>query len=105
MAAMQLCIMTTDWTLWRSFAAVAENGSLSAAARALGLSQPTLGRHIETLETSLGAQLFERTVSGFVPSELGLRAFESVRKAADALAEAELVAAGASAALEGSVRI
>jgi len=97
--------MTTDWTLWRSFAAVAENGSLSAAARALGLSQPTLGRHIETLETSLGAQLFERTVSGFVPSELGLRAFESVRKAADALAEAELVAAGASAALEGSVRI
>lgn len=97
--------MMTDWTLWRSFAAVAENGSLSAAARALGLSQPTLGRHIEALETVLGAQLFRRTASGFVPSELGLRAFEPVRKAAEALAEAELVAAGTSAALEGCVRI
>ncbi len=97
--------MTTDWSLWRSFAAVAENGSLSAAARALGLSQPTLGRHIEALETSLGAPLFERTASGFVANELGLRAFEPVRKASEALAEAELVAAGASAALEGSVRL
>ncbi|MDX2053453.1 MAG: LysR family transcriptional regulator [Polyangiaceae bacterium] len=97
--------MTTDWTLWRSFAAVAENGSLSAAARSLGLSQPTLGRHIEALEASLGAPLFERTALGFSPNELGLRAFEPVRKAIAALAEAELVAAGASAALEGSVRI
>ena len=36
-----------DWSLWRSFGAVVEAGSLSAAARKLGLSQPTLGRHIE----------------------------------------------------------
>ena len=38
-----------DWSHWRSFGAVVEHGSLSAAARALGLSQPTLGRHIEAL--------------------------------------------------------
>lgn len=94
-----------DWTLWRSFSAVVEHGSLSGAARALGLSQPTVGRHIETLETSLGAKLFERAVSGFMPTELGLRAYEPVKKAAGSLAEAELFAAGASGALEGSVRI
>lgn len=94
-----------DWTLWRSFAAVAEHGSLSGAARALGLSQPTLGRHIEALEAALGAKLFERSLAGFKPTELGLRAYEPVRKAGAALAEAELYAAGTHAALEGSVRI
>ena len=41
---------TPDWSLWRSFAAVVTGGSLSAAARALSLSQPTLGRHVEALE-------------------------------------------------------
>jgi DNA-binding transcriptional LysR family regulator len=97
--------MGADWTLWRSFSAVAEHRSLSAAARALGLSQPTLGRHIEALEATLGAKLFERTPAGFVPNELGLRAFEPVRKATAAIAEAELVAAGTSGALEGSVRL
>ena len=94
-----------DWTLWRSFAAVAEYGSLSGAGRALGLSQPTVGRHIEALEAALGARLFERAVSGFTPTELGLRAFEPVRKAQEALAQAELFAAGASGVLEGTVRI
>lgn len=94
-----------DWTLWRSFAAVAEHGSLSGAARALGLSQPTLGRHVEALEAALGAKLFERSLSGFRPTVLGLRAYEPVRKAAAALAEAELLAAGSHAELEGSVRI
>lgn len=95
----------SDWTLWRSFAAVAEHGSLSAAARALGMSQPTIGRHIEALEIGLGAKLFTRSLSGVTPTELGLRAYEPVRQAAQALSEAELYAAGSSAALAGSVRI
>ncbi|MCD7061306.1 LysR family transcriptional regulator [Pelagibacterium xiamenense] len=95
----------SDWTLWRSFAAVAEHGSLSGAARALGVSQPTIGRHIEALEVGLGAKLFERSLAGFAPTELGLRAYEPVRQAAQALAEAELYAAGSSAVLEGAVRI
>ena len=43
-----------DWALWRSFAAVVADGSLSAAARRIGYSQPTLGRHIEALEQQLG---------------------------------------------------
>ena len=53
-----------DWALWRSFAAVVTDGSLSAAARRIGYSQPTLGRHIETLEQQLGVTLFDRTLQG-----------------------------------------
>ena len=43
-----------DWNLIKSFVAVAETGSLSAAARKLSASQPTLGRHVAELEQALG---------------------------------------------------
>ncbi|WP_370162266.1 LysR family transcriptional regulator [Limimaricola soesokkakensis] len=49
-----------DWSLIRAFLAVAETGSLSAAARALGTSQPTLGRQVKAMEAQLGAELFHR---------------------------------------------
>ena len=51
-------LSTADWSLIQSFLAVAESGSLSGAARKLGRSQPMLGRQIQTLEESLGAELF-----------------------------------------------
>ncbi len=59
-------IMNTslDWTLIRTFLAVAETGSFSAAARDLTLSQPTIGRHIAQLEDHFGAPLFERSHKG-----------------------------------------
>lgn len=94
-----------DWALWRSFDAVVGAGSLSGAARKLGLSQPTLGRHVEALEQSLGVALFERTLSGLKPTEAALRVYEHVEAARASLAEAQLVAEGTSAALSGSVRI
>lgn len=94
-----------DWSLWRSFGAVVEHGSLSAAARALGLSQPTLGRHVEALEAALGTVLFERTLSGLKPTETALRLYEPVETARHALAEAAVRAEGATSALSGSVRI
>ena len=94
-----------DWSLWRSFGAVVEHGSLSAAARALGLSQPTLGRHVEALEQALGMSLFERTLTGFHATDTALKLYEPVLAAQQALAEATLIAEGASAALTGSVRI
>ncbi len=94
-----------DWALWRSFDAVVGAGSLSGAARKLGLSQPTLGRHIEALEQTLGTTLFERTLSGLKPTEAALRVYEHVETARGALAEAQLVAEGTSAALSGTVRI
>jgi DNA-binding transcriptional LysR family regulator len=98
-------MVDADWALWRSFDAVVGAGSLSGAARKLGLSQPTLGRHVEALEQALGVTLFERTLSGLKPTEAALRVYEHVEAARSALAEAQLVAEGTSAALSGSVRI
>ncbi|NMA97958.1 MAG: LysR family transcriptional regulator [Phyllobacteriaceae bacterium] len=94
-----------DWTLWRSFAAVIAEGSLSAAARHLGISQPTIGRHVEALEESLGLKLFERSLSGLKPNETALRLYEPVRQAQGALAEAAIRAEGAQAETGGTVRI
>lgn len=94
-----------DWSLWRSFGAVVEEGSLSGAARRLGLTQPTIGRHVEALEQALGAVLFERTPGGLKPTETALRLYEPVAGAQRALAEASMIAAGADAELSGTVRI
>lgn len=94
-----------DWSLWRSFGAVVEAGSLSGAARQLGLSQPTLGRHIEALEADLGMLLFERTLQGFRPTDTALKLYEPVANAARALAEAALMAEGSGTSLGGTVRI
>ena len=94
-----------DWALWRSFAAVVAHGSLSAGARELGISQPTIGRHIETLEYDLGVTLFERTLSGLKPNSTALRLYEPVATAQVALAQAAIMAEGAQADYGGSVRI
>ena len=94
-----------DWALWRSFAAVVADGSLSAAARRIGFSQPTLGRHIEALEQQLGVALFDRSLQGLKPTETALRLYQSVSAAEEKLAEAALIAEGTTGALEGTVRI
>jgi len=57
------------WEWYRSFLQVLESGSLSAAGRAMGLAQPTVGRHIDGLESALGLQLFTRSSDGFAPTE------------------------------------
>lgn len=94
-----------DWALWRSFAAVIAEGSLSAAARTLGLSQPTIGRHVETLEADLGLPLFERSLSGLKPNALALRLYEPVKHAQSSLAEAAILAEGAQDDTGGTVRL
>ncbi len=94
-----------DWALWRSFAAVVTEGSLSAAARSLGISQPTIGRHVETLEADLGLVLFERSLSGLKPNPAALRLYEPVRRAQTALAEAAIFAEGAQDEDGGTVRM
>jgi DNA-binding transcriptional LysR family regulator len=94
-----------DWALWRSFAAVIAEGSLSGAARSLGLSQPTVGRHIETLEADLGLSLFERNLTGLKPNPTALRLYEPVRVAQAALAEAGILASGAQDESGGTVRL
>lgn len=66
--------MTTEisWELYRSFLGVLREGSLSGAARSLGLAQPTLSRHVAELEKSLGVPLFTRSQSGLLPTESAL---------------------------------
>ena len=100
-----MAVNEPDWALWRSFAAVVADGSLSAAARRIGYSQPTLGRHIEALEQQLGVTLFDRTLQGLKPTETALRLYQSVAAAEERLAEATLIAEGSTGALEGTVRI
>jgi DNA-binding transcriptional LysR family regulator len=61
-----------DWQWYRSFMGVMEHGSLSGAARSLGLTQPTMGRHIDGLESALGLKLFTRSFDGFAPTDAAL---------------------------------
>lgn len=98
-------IASLDWSLVQGFLAVAETGSLSAAARKLGTSQPTLGRRVRAAEAALGAELFRRHPKGLALTETGkaiLPAAQTMREAAGRIA---LVAAGQDRALEGTVRI
>lgn len=93
-----------DWQLYRSFLAVLDEGSLSGAARALGLTQPTLGRHIEALEEALGLPLFLRSPQGLLPTEAALEVrphAEAMRMAAASLRRAVSGVGG----VQGSVRI
>jgi len=95
-----------DWSLYRSFLAVFRTGSLSAAARALRTTQPTVGRHIAALEKSLGAKaLFTRSQSGLLPTEVArelLPHAEAMASAADALVRA---ASARSHEVAGAIRI
>lgn len=94
-----------DWTLYRSFLAVAEAGSLSAAARALALSQPTLGRHIAELEAALGTTLFTRAARGLILTDAGTAMLPAARQMRDAAAALALMAAGREQSLSGTVRL
>jgi DNA-binding transcriptional LysR family regulator len=93
------------WDLYRSFLAVLDEGSLSGAARALGLTQPTLGRQVAALEQALGLALFTRSQSGLMPTDaaLALRSHaEAMRDTAAALARE---AHGFGTEVRGAVRI
>lgn len=94
-----------DWSLVQSFLAVAKTGSLSAAARELGRSQPTLGRQVQTLEADLGVSLFDRHSRGLNLSEAGAQLLPMAQQMHSAMNAFSLTAAGQSQQLEGSVRI
>jgi len=97
--------MNFDWNLVRSFLAALEQGSLLGAARVLGASQPTIGRHIAELESQMNVVLFERTGRGLLPSDMALRLAESARAMETAASELARGAAGGENAAGGSVRI
>ncbi|RVT84306.1 LysR family transcriptional regulator [Rhodobacteraceae bacterium CCMM004] len=94
-----------DWSRVQVFLAVVEAGSLSAAARTLGLSQPTVGRHIAALEAGLGAVLFRRRRDGLDLTEAGAALVEPARAMREAAERLGLAAAGGDAGLSGTVRV
>ena len=94
-----------DWTLMRSFLAVLERGSLLAAARHLGSSQPTLGRHVAELERQLGMVLFERTGRGLMPTQVALSIADHAGSMADNADAIGRVLTGQRKQLAGAVRI
>ena len=94
-----------EWDRLRVFLAVAEHGSLSAAAAMLGMSQPTVGRHVQALEGALGVQLFARTGRRLALSETGEQLLEPARAMANAAGRFALTAAGRESSLAGIVRI
>lgn len=96
---------TIQWDHWRSFIAVAEQGSLSAAARVLGLTQPTVSRHIDLLEQEVGARLFLRSPQGLVPSDLGQQLLPEARAMAASAAALERTASAPADATRGVVRL
>lgn len=94
-----------DWNLIKSFVTVAETGSLSAAARKLASSQPTLGRHIADLEQALGVTLFRRGRHGYALTEAGSTLYERGKAVSERAAAFSLLALGSVEAIEGTVRI
>jgi len=97
--------MELDWSLLRTVLAVADHGSLSGAARHLGQSQPTLGRHVKSAEQALACTLFNRQARGLVPTTACMALLPQLRAMAASAAQLRLNAAGHSETLSGSVRI
>lgn len=94
-----------QWDHWRSFIAVAEVGSLSAAARMLGLTQPTVSRHVDLLEASLDEKLFLRAPQGMALSDLGQQMLPEARAMAASAAALERAASAPPEAARGVVRL
>ena len=94
-----------DWNRARAFFVTAEEGSFSAAARALGTTQPTIGRQVAAFEQELEVILFERVGHRLQLTPTGLDVVEHVRTMGDAAVRLSLTAAGQSLSLDGNVSI
>jgi DNA-binding transcriptional LysR family regulator len=93
------------WELYRTFLDVVRDGSLSGAARRLGLTQPTVGRHIDALEQALDLALFTRSPRGLIPTAAALDLVPHAESMAAAAAALRRTASGEAAAETGTVRL
>jgi len=93
------------WELYRSFLGVLKEGSLSGAARLLGVAQPTVGRHIAALEKALGLALFTRSPTGLLPTEGALELRTHAETMESTAAALERTAASQGTGVRGVVRI
>jgi DNA-binding transcriptional LysR family regulator len=94
-----------DWALYRTLLAVLDEGSLSAAARNLALTQPTVARHIDALEAALGADLFVRSQRGLDPTDLARSLRPQAQVMATTAAALLRTASGSLGTVVGTVRI
>ena len=94
-----------DWSLYRYFLAVAETGNLSAAARRLKVSQPTVGRQVQELEKKLNARVFERGREGHRLTPMGEAILPLAKAIESAASSIERKVAGQDRSLAGPVRI
>jgi DNA-binding transcriptional LysR family regulator len=102
---MPFCMDQIDWNQLRAFLHVAETGSMSAAARRLGLSQPTLSRQVAAIEQHLGVALFERIGKSLRPTAAALSLLEHARTMGASAEELSLAATGHAQAIDGVVSI
>jgi DNA-binding transcriptional LysR family regulator len=97
--------MDIAWEDWRLFLAVANAGSMSGAARALRVGQPTLSRRMGLLEEQLDGALFVRRPDGVALTPLAERLLPAARRMAESASEAQRTVAGGERRPEGRVRI
>ncbi|MBB4235526.1 LysR family transcriptional regulator [Rhizobium esperanzae] len=94
-----------NWDFYRSFLTVLQHGSLSAAARELGLTQPTIGRHVDALELAIGAELFIRSPNGLLPTDAALALKPYAETLAATAAALLRTASGQRQHVAGTVRV
>ncbi|MGL9616806.1 LysR family transcriptional regulator [Bradyrhizobium sp. U531] len=94
-----------EWSDLRIFLAIAREGTLGAAARKIGQTQPTMGRRLRALETSLGQTLFQRTVDGFVLTDEGTAVLRHAERIEDEALALERQMSGAKNELDGLLRL
>ncbi|WP_297299847.1 LysR family transcriptional regulator [uncultured Methylovirgula sp.] len=94
-----------EWSDLRIFLAIARVGTLGAAARRLGLSQPTMGRRLRALEAAVGHALFQRTADGFILTDEGSVVLEHAERMEEEALAFERRLAGADAQLKGMLRL
>lgn len=94
-----------DWNQLKAFLQTAQTGSLSAAARKLGLTQPTLSRQVAAIEQQMGVTLFERVGKAMVLTPTGLDLLEHARAMGAAAEALGLAASGRSQAVGGVVSV
>jgi DNA-binding transcriptional LysR family regulator len=94
-----------DWDDLRTFLAISRHGTLSAAARALKVSQTTMGRRLDHLHDRAGATLLKRTPTGFQLTPTGAAILTEVERMEDAALSLERTITGEDRRLEGLVRV
>ena len=94
-----------DWDDLRTFLAISRHGNLSAAARALGVTQTTMGRRLHALHERSGAKLLDRTPTGFVLTPAGERILPTVERMETDALSIERAITGENVRFEGEVRI